>query len=199
MREQLLRIAKQALPKSLTTKMEVTKPTGFMDLPRELRQSVLFYTYDKDTFLHQSLYIDHFFKREKYLGRWMLTLRLLHPSLAEDVQYVIEKMTQSYYNREDELKKEFRYLWDNFDNLWAQEAKRPLMKMFYREMTEFGAKICSWEWEERHPVLKRLRLRKIKEVLEAVAFNSGVSRPPLSPQMLVKYLKAAYNLLGHID
>jgi hypothetical protein len=196
MGERTVRSAKHAMPKPTTSnKAKPTRPMGFIELPSELRQSILFQTYDKDLPLHPNDFVDHFYKRKKQLWRWISTLQLVHPSLVEDVAYVKKKWTLDYESQEVELKEKFRYLWDNFHDLWELDTEQPVVKYFYADMKQFGAMICSREWDQKHPVIGRWRLGKIMVAVEALA--SRIYRPPFSPEF--RYLAAAYEVLREID
>lgn len=59
-------------------------PTSFLDLPRELRQTIIEYSHDYQS---QEVDIKNWYQAYKYVD-WANALRKVHPVLEEDVDYL---------------------------------------------------------------------------------------------------------------
>jgi hypothetical protein len=164
-----------------------------MNLPRELRQAILFYTYDEDTTFDQNPYIDHFLMRETILGNIIKDLRLVHLLLIKDVDYVKETWIKSHRNKAYELKKEAQDYWDNFLKYCDDDAKSVLVWKYWDNLVEFGETLLLCEWAEKHPILWRLKWRQRKK-----AFQRRLVRVPVVWRVfyrryktIIKYYEAA--------
>lgn len=63
-------------------------PTGFLDLPRELRQTILLYTHEA-----KAATFCEWYEAYSYVD-WAIDLREIHPVVTEDVNYVEKKWTR---------------------------------------------------------------------------------------------------------
>jgi hypothetical protein len=135
-----------------------TKAVAFMDLPRELRQSILFYTlHDSDHIEngqgeHGNRYFEYFLddRRTKHLSAWTLTLYRVHPCIKDDVAYVAGKWWEDIRKKKDGLKEEFR--------VWRQGYIDGSLKWdescceFQYRIYVFAKLVHVLEWYKLHPV-----------------------------------------------
>ncbi|KAE9983234.1 hypothetical protein EG328_010175 [Venturia inaequalis] len=140
----------KAKPASPTTK----EPAHFLKLPRELRQSILIFTYNEDTPLNTNRFIDHFLERKDFIKSHTKLLQSIHPALSGDVNYAKAKSQRSYNNKADELNKEYQLTWDNSKSDDFRE--RASWWLFYSEnINAFATRLQTTKWEAKHPIMKR--------------------------------------------
>lgn len=140
----------KAKPASPTTK----EPAHFLKLPRELRQSILLFTYNEDTPLNTNRFIDHFLEREDFIKSHTKLLQSIHPALSGDVDYAKAKSQRSYNNKTDELKKEYQHARDTSRS--TGHRGRVSWWLYYSENIEaFALRLQIIKWEAKHPIMKR--------------------------------------------
>ncbi|TID25877.1 hypothetical protein E6O75_ATG03740 [Venturia nashicola] len=92
-----------------------TDTNGFLTLPREIRQQILFFTYD---FPHVKeltwiTWIEEFGKT----SLWIMALRNVHPTVTEDMQYVAKEWRKQLQLLTQELVRRIKAHPQNFEHL----------------------------------------------------------------------------------
>ncbi|TID18779.1 hypothetical protein E6O75_ATG05900 [Venturia nashicola] len=134
-------------PKATTT--EKTNPfpgSKLLNLPRELRQALLFHTFNFTTSPFKAYYridvIDDLIDRLHTMHAWSTTLRHVHPLLNTDIDFVVTQW-----------EKEYRHLLDDFTNALVGSNTCWLSKFEDgAPCLGFGAVVEVSAWAVRPPV-----------------------------------------------
>jgi hypothetical protein len=128
--------------------------TGFMDLSHEIRQKILFYTYEEpepkpeDSNIYIEVFLEH--KPQNHINSWTLTLDQVHPGMQADVHYVATKRWEDFGKKKDGLKEELRVCRSPY-------LDKSLVRNY--DIFEFGNQLQIMRWKKAHP--DRTQLRKI--------------------------------------
>ncbi|TLD37402.1 hypothetical protein E2P81_ATG04214 [Venturia nashicola] len=149
----------------LTEEAIVKLPATLMTIPRELRQQILFSTYELDDpinskALHSNRFHDYMQLRAQHIRIWALKLRKIHPEINLDMDFVQKAWELQLHKIQAQMTDEFNYVWDNilFEPYTQLTMDQILSCQTYRKMfVEMGVLADKLWWEANHPVLKYLR------------------------------------------
>lgn len=149
----------------LTEKPAIKLPATLMTLPRELRQQILFDTYDLDDPkntkpLHSNPFHDFMSLRADHIRAWALKLRKVHPEIDLDMDFVNKAWEIQLHKIQAQMTDEFNYVWDNilFESYVELTHAQIIACQEYRKMfVEMGVLADKLWWEGNHPVMKYVR------------------------------------------
>lgn len=151
--ERVLRLTRKK-PKPRRT----TRPINIMDLPRELRQEILFLSLNDTDHIGPegpsgNRYVAHFLdqRRREYLEDRTKAIQTVHTCLSADIAYVVGKWWEGNRLQRLDLKEEFRvfrkgYLDGSLLQNWNQELQNHMF-----EIAVFARVVAVLEWYRVHP------------------------------------------------
>jgi hypothetical protein len=152
-------------PKSPPPPSKLPPTATLIGLPRELRQQILLSTYKGPYTGHMAdldpnRFIDHFLLREQHIKSWTNTLRLMHPIICSDMDWVERQWLKRLKEIQYDMECEMHYVWANilWKDQWDLTPEQIVWAQTYRrEYIELGVRAEKMAWESRHGVLKWIR------------------------------------------